>query len=921
MSRTFECFGYRNALTTSPAGTARCPIKVALILFLWSTGALAGVGVWTGHGPEGGPISALAVDPTNPLTLYAGGSGVFKSTDGGKTGGFVGLSGYLVETLLVDPSNPSTVYAGTINGVFKSVDGGSGWSAANTGLTGALYTLLMDNRQASTLYAGTDDGVFKTVDRGANWVPVNNGLMDPFLMTGRSVVSLAADGSSSPAVYAVTSGGDIFKTSDGGGRWEPVGGPPAVPRTYRGAFAVDPVAPSTFYAAFDFTVFKTTDGGRNWDATGLVNRSIRSLAIDPSRSTTLYAAGYDGFFKSRDAGATWIAIPIGYSASPTFNTVVIDPSSPSTLYAGTSSYLGAFRSTDGGQTWSTVHFGMNFSLIRSVAADPVVLGTVYAASGNGGGVFRSRNGGKTWTEINTGLRGSTNVLAVAATFPPTLYAGTSEGVFKSSDGGEGWETVNDGLSASNILALAIDPSAPTTLYAGTSGGRAFRSDDSGKAWRETSVGLPASPTIALAIDPATPSTIYAGTSGSGVFKSADGGSSWSAASNGLTDRVVLALAIGPGQPSILYAGTWSLVPGPAGALFESNDGGASWKVSEGLAGWPVYALAVDPSDPSILYAGSPVLVFPASRPARASGGPGVFRSTDRGRTWSPFNDGLTNRSVLALAIGPAGAHVYAGIEFGGVFGYQMPCAPAVDRLCLLQKRFSATVEATDPRTGRTIAGRAVAQGDRFGYFSLPDLTGDPTLPEVLVKMADPGPVWVFHNGLTDLRYTLRVMDFSTGEVKAYRHSGSAGPFCGGGDISTFFNSPPPLPPPASCVPDQGILCLLNGRFQVSLTASDSRTGATSPGRAVAKGERFGYFSLPDFTGDPTFPEVFIKMADLTSAPAPFGGSFWVFHAGLTDLRYSVTVRDVVFQYSRTYANDGTGPKLPCGGADTSAFQD
>ena len=86
---------------------------------------------WISHGPEGGIILALAVDPLTPTTLYAGASfgGVYKSTDSGGTWILV-KGGVNAHSLAVDPQTPSTIYAGTWNGLFKSVDAGATWQAA-----------------------------------------------------------------------------------------------------------------------------------------------------------------------------------------------------------------------------------------------------------------------------------------------------------------------------------------------------------------------------------------------------------------------------------------------------------------------------------------------------------------------------------------------------------------------------------------------------------------------------------------------------------------------------------------------------------------------------------------------------------------------------------------------------------------------
>ena len=114
------------------------------------------------------------------------------------------------------------------------------------------------------------------------------------------------------------------------------------------------------------------------------------------------------------------------------------------------------------------------------------------------------------------------------------------------------------------------------------------------------------------------------------------------------------------------------------------------------------------------------------------------------------------------------------------------------------------------------------------------------------------------------------------------------------------------------------MTLLGGRFLVNLTGTDPRTGRVALGAAIPQTDRFGYFSLPDFTGDATLPEVVVKMVDATGSPS-LGASFWVFHAPLTDVGYTVSVTDLESGRVRLYVNDPAATSQLCGGVDTSAF--
>jgi hypothetical protein len=116
------------------------------------------------------------------------------------------------------------------------------------------------------------------------------------------------------------------------------------------------------------------------------------------------------------------------------------------------------------------------------------------------------------------------------------------------------------------------------------------------------------------------------------------------------------------------------------------------------------------------------------------------------------------------------------------------------------------------------------------------------------------------------------------------------------------------------------LTLLKDRFTVFLSARDPRTNIVAIGNAVKLGDGSGYFSLPEFTGDATIPEVMVKMVDATGAPA-LGGNFWFFYAPLTDTRFLITVVDEKTGTPRTYSSqtNASGSGVFCGEADTSAF--
>jgi PKD repeat protein len=242
-------------------------------------------------------------------------------------------------------------------------------------------------------------------------------------------------------------------------------------------------------------------------------------------------------------------------------------------------------------------------------------------------------------------------------------------------------------------------------------------------------------------------------------------------------------------------------------------------------------------------------------------------------------------------------------------------------LLLNNSRYRVTINARDQRTGKTATGQATLQTSEFGYFSLPELTGNANNPEVFVKVLGPvgGVPWVFFGGLTDVEYTLTVTDTQTNVVRTYYHApgdakggydtgGGQGPagVCAANAIAedrTSLNR-------ATSTQEQ--LSMLNSRFGMSLVARDPRTGQTAAGITIPVNDESGFFTLPALTGNAGNIEVFVKIVNATSVD----GHNWVFFGGLTDFEYTLTVADTQTGKVRRYTKPAGSA---CGGFDTTGF--
>jgi glucose/arabinose dehydrogenase/photosystem II stability/assembly factor-like uncharacterized protein len=313
------------------------------------------------------------------------------------------------------------------------------------------------------------------------------------------------------------------------------------------------------------TVYKSMDSGRSWHALGLDNYGIASIAVDRLTPSTVYAATRGkGVFKSTDGGAHWNAINTGLG-SVGVNVVAADPFMPHTVWAGTTGNL--FKSSDGGNSWTRIAADTFFRpSVFSLAFDPVRPQSIYA--GVTGTIGRTQDGGTTWAY---GGPAEATAIAVDPSNPLTVYAGSMKwydssggvGISKTTDGGATWVAINSGLSPPGarrptVSALVIDPRAPSILYAAASD--VFKSTNAGATWTAMNNGVSMANSLhpvptSLVIDPLNSSVLYLGTAYGGVFKTSDGGASWTAMNNGLLHLTITALAVSPTERGTIYAGT------------------------------------------------------------------------------------------------------------------------------------------------------------------------------------------------------------------------------------------------------------------------------------------------------------------------------------------------------------------------------
>ena len=545
----------------------------------------------------------------------------------------------------------------------------------------------MNPSAPSILYVAARDALYEGSTTGKDWIPLTIDL------PGITLYSLEVDRSIPSLLYIGTIGA-VYKSGNGGRSWKvalrDLVDPPFT------ALALHPQNPEILYVGSRIGVMKTTSGSEEgWDRAdkGINGRDLKLLAMDPAHPSTLFAGTAGGaVYKTTDAGGVWAGAGKGLPGGA-ITLLMVDAAS-SAVYAGARK-KGLYRSTDAGASWQALGKSLAALTVQCVAVDPAMPARIFAGT-DSAGVLRSTDGGGSWSPFNAGLA-DTDVRAIRI-FPGehkgevSLYAGANGGLWKLSDAREPAKPAAMPLESTDLPAsrfvrtIALDPRAPSTLYAGTAGSGIFKTTDSGQTW--VSANLPGTSVATIAIGP--DSALYAGTRGK-IYQSVDGAKSWRVSLTDMADPAFFGIAVDPKSPQIVYEGNeygvskstdrgqgWDsgtddtlkdvtfvqMHAAKSGAVFAGTDGhgvflsedaGSQWKpINSGLTKLSILALAQDAKGGNTLYAGSD--------------GGGVYKSNDGGKTWqATMSAGLARAPVTALALGASVSTVFAGIYGGGVY--------------------------------------------------------------------------------------------------------------------------------------------------------------------------------------------------------------------------------------------------------------
>ena len=496
--------------------------------------------------PVSGRLVAIAVHPTNPNIVYAGGAqgGIWKTTNAlSSSPRWVPLTDHqpslAVGDIAIDPVNPNIIYVGTGE----------------------------PNGSCDSYYG---EGILRSVDGGVTWRNFGADPGGPF--ANQSISKIVID----PATAGSMTGTTVWAST-------------ALAATSSGT-AQCLTAPGAWNGA----VWRSTDSGATWSLqdvpTGAVapNARIHDMAIDPTNGNTLYVAvrsvptaANGGIWKStnaKGAPATFTKLtggfPDGAAANPGYRRITLTiggSSAPGTLYAAlenaaNSNIWGLFKTTDGGTTWNHVDNGVNGTCNVTSGSRVVtrVTGPSFSSAIVGHRIIVNGAISRTITSVTDGDH--LNVRTSESTFPATLSGvNWSAGTYPHYCDGQCFYDMTLAADPTDATASKVyvggNPNGLNTDLSGVPGGHTvWRSDDGGLTWRAISQGNATTGGVhtddhEIAFDASTtPARVYDGNDG-GIWRSDDQGASWVQMNTNIVITQFQSVGLHPSNPNIVIGGT------------------------------------------------------------------------------------------------------------------------------------------------------------------------------------------------------------------------------------------------------------------------------------------------------------------------------------------------------------------------------
>lgn len=309
------------------------------------------------------------------------GAGLWHSPDGGDTwnraAGIWGDSRVFVVT--AHPDDPSVVFAGTDEGIFRSDDRGKSFKKIESQMDSLeVWRIAFDPTNPDNIFTGTSpSALFRSRDGGTKWekLPVDMAETCPNVRVPR-VTALVVDPADPNIVWAGVEVDGVRRSLDGGDTWSRINGGLTDPDIH--GIAVSTGSPKTVLTSTPGEIFSSTDAGESWQGLGVRKHFefpyCREITVKKNDPNVLFVAAGEGPFgstgniqRSKDRGQTWEAVPLP-----------VEPNTPIWAFSGhaadpdfmmaCSHYGELYTTSNGGDSWDKLR--KEFTEVRSIAWTP-----------------------------------------------------------------------------------------------------------------------------------------------------------------------------------------------------------------------------------------------------------------------------------------------------------------------------------------------------------------------------------------------------------------------------------------------------------------------------------------------------------------------------------------------------------------------